>query len=136
MSKAECYSFHAGHNIYHESIANFNQPRIPVDITHVMNNAFLVTANGVTEYWFHHLPHKILAALTKGTLEGIEATEDKKFLFIYTGGAVATFNMSQDKISNCFLEAESKQYSTMVAVVIKSIHEDNKKKLKERGLSA
>ena len=136
MSKAECYSFHAGHNIYHESIAKFNQPRIPVDITHVMNNAFLVTANGVTEYWFHHLPHKILAALTKGTLEGIEATADKKFLFIYTGGAVATFNMSQDKISNCFLEAESKQYSTMVAVVIKSIHEDNKKKLKERGLSA
>ena len=136
MSKAECYSFHAGHNIYHESITSFNQPRIPVDITHVMNNAFLVTANGVTEYWFQHLPHKLLAALTKGTLEGIEATEDKKFLFIYTGGAVATFNMSQDKISNCFLEAESKQYSTMVAVVIKSIHEDNKKKLKERGLSA
>ena len=136
MSKAECYSFHAGHNIYHESIASFNQPRIPVDITHVMNNAFLVTANGVTEYWFHHLPHKILAALTKGTLEGIEATADKKFLFIYTGGAVATFNMSQDKISNCFLEAESKQYSTMVASVIKNIHEHNKKKLKERGLSA
>ena len=136
MSKAECYSFHAGHNIYHETVTGFNQPRTLVDITHVMNNAFLVTTNGVTEYWFHHLPHKIIAALTRSKLEGIEATEDKRFLFVYTGGAIATFNMSQDNISNCFLEAESKQYSTMVAAVIKSIHEDNKKKLNERGLSA
>jgi hypothetical protein len=136
MSKAECYSFHAGHNIYHETVDSFNQPRTQVDITHVMNNAFLVTANGVTEYWFHHMPHNIIAALTRSKLEGIEATEDKKFLFVYTGGVIKRFNMSQNKISNCFLEAESKQYSTMVAAVIKSIHEDNKKKLIERGISA
>ena len=135
MSKAECYSFHAGHNIYYESVASFEQPRTQVDITHVMNNAFLVTTNGVTEYWFNHMPHRLLDALTRTIPEGIEATEDKRFIFVYTGGAIATFNMSQDKISNCFLEPESKQYSTMVALVIKSIHEDNKKKLIERGIS-
>ena len=76
MSKAVCYSFHSGHNIYHETVDSFNQPRTQVDITHVMNNAFLVTTNGVTEYWFHHMPHRLLDAPTRTIPEGIEATED------------------------------------------------------------
>jgi hypothetical protein len=135
MSKAVCYSFHPGHNIYHETVDSFNQPRTLVDITHVMNNAFLVTTNGVTEYWFHHMPHRLLDALTRTIPEGIEATEDKRFIFVYTGGAIERFNMSQEKISDCFLVTERPELSTQVATIIKSIHANNIKKLIERGIS-
>jgi len=135
MSKAVCYSFHPGHNIHYETVAGFNQPRTLVDITHVMNNAFLVTTNGVTEYWFHHMPHRLLDALTRTIPEGIEATEDKRFIFVYTGGAIERFNMSQEKISDCFLVTERPELSAAVASIIKSIHANNIKKLIERGIS-
>jgi len=135
MSKAVCYSFHPGHNIHYETVAGFNQPRTLVDITHVMNNAFLVTTNGVTQYWFHHMPHRLLDALTRTIPEGIEATEDKRFIFVYTGGAIERFNMSQEKISDCFLVTERKEISAAAASIIKSIHANNIKKLIERGIS-
>jgi len=136
MSNTECFSFHPGHHIHHSKIDEFSQPRTMVAISHVMDNAFLVTLNGKTEYWFHHKPERLLNALTRSYKEGIEVTRDKKFLFVYTGEAIERFSMSQENITSCIQVTNNPKVHTRVALMIKDIHAQNIKKLIERGISA
>ncbi len=74
MSTSPCYSFQPGHNIHHQTIEKFNQPRTLVDVSHVIDDALLVTFNGFTEFWYHHNPKWLMDALTRSMPEGIEAT--------------------------------------------------------------
>ena len=135
MSAAECFSFHPGHHLHHSKVDEFNQPRIMVDVSHVMENAFLITFNGVTEYWFHHDPQRVLEALTNSNPEGIEVTADRKFLFIYTGKLIERFNMSQEQISNC-IRVNMSEAKPSLESVVRAVHEQNKQKLIQRGISA
>ena len=135
MSEITCYSFHPGHNIHHEKVDDFKQPRMPIDISHVMSRAFLVSFNGEQEYWYHHMPHRLLEALFKSHPEGIEATQDKRFIFVYTGGLILRFSMSQEPLTSCIHVAEGSKVHPVVAATIKHIHAENIKKLIERGIS-
>jgi hypothetical protein len=135
MSEITCYSFHPGHNIHHEKIGDFNQPRMLIDISHVMSRAFLVSFNGEQEYWYHHMPHRLLEALFKSHPEGIEATQDKKFIFVYTGGLILRFNISQEPLTNCVQLTQNSDMHPLEAATLKQIHAHNIKKLIERGIS-
>ncbi|MCX6495957.1 MAG: hypothetical protein NTW23_01315 [Rhodoluna sp.] len=135
MSAIECYSFHPGHNLHHSKIDDFNKPRMPITISHVMNNAFLVSFKEESEYWYHHMPHRLLEALFNSHPEGIEATEDKRFIFIYTGGLILRFNMAQETISNCIQVTKNPEVHPVVAQTIKKLNAENIKKLIERGIS-
>ncbi len=135
MSAIECYSFHPGHNLHHSKIDDFNQPRMAITISHVMNNAFLVSFKEESEYWYHHMPHRLLEALFNTHPEGIEATEDKRFIFIYTGGLILRFNMAQETISNCIQVTKNPEVHPVVAQTIKKLNAENIKKLIERGIS-
>ena len=135
MSAAECFSFHPGHHLHHSKIDDFNQPRSLVDVSHVMENAFLITLNGVTEYWFHHDPQRLLEALTKSHPEGIEVTADKKFLFISTGKLIERFNMTQEQITSC-IRVNMSEAKPSLESVVRAVHEQNKQKLIQRGISA
>ena len=136
MSETTCYSFQLGHNIHHEKVDDFKQPRMLIDISHVMSRAFLVSFNGNQEYWYHHMPHRLLEALINSHPEGIEATEDKKFIFVYTGGVILRFNMSQEPLSQCVHITKDSKVHPKIAETIKQIHAVNIKKLIERGISA
>jgi hypothetical protein len=136
MSTSPCYSFHPGHNIHHQTIEKFNQPRTLVDVSHVMDNAFLVTFNGFTEFWYHHNPKRLMDSLTRSMPEGIEATEDKKFLFVYTGTLIERFNMAQTEITKCIQIAGPETMHPAIASTIRKIHATNVRKLIERGISA
>ena len=135
MSAIECYSFHPGHNLHHSKIDDFKQPRMAITISHVMNHAFLVSFNGESEFWYHHMPHRLLESLFKSHPEGIEATEDKRFIFIYTGGQILRFNMAQETISNCIQVTKNPKVHPVIAETIKQLNEENIKKLIERGIS-
>ena len=135
MSAAECFSFHPGHHLHHSKIDDFIQPRSLVDVSHVMENAFLITLNGVTEYWFHHDPQRVLEALTKSHPEGIEVTADKKFLFIYTGKLIERFSMAQQEMGNC-IRVNNSEAKPVIESIVRAIHEQNKQKLIQRGISA
>ena len=135
MSEITCYSFHQGHNIHHEKVDDFNQPRMLIDISHVMSRAFLVSFNGEQEYWYHHMPHRLLEALFKSHPEGIEATQDKKFIFVYTGGQILRFNMSQEPLTKCIQVSKDSNLHPIIKDTIKKIHAHNIKKLIERGIS-
>jgi hypothetical protein len=135
MSELTCYSFHPGHNIHHEKIADFNQPRMLIDISHVMSRAFLVSFNGEQEYWYHHMPHRLLEALFNSHPEGIEATQDKRFIFVYTGGLIHRFNMSQEPLTNCVQLTQNSDMHPLEAATLKQVHAHNIKKLIERGIS-
>jgi hypothetical protein len=135
MSEITCYSFHPGHNIHHEKVDDFNQPRMLIDISHVMSRAFLVSFNGEQEYWYHHMPHRLLEALFNSHPEGIEATHDKKFIFVYTGGLIHRFNMSQEPLTNCVQISQNSEMHPLEAATLKQIHAHNIKKLIERGIS-
>jgi hypothetical protein len=136
MSATACYSFHPGHNIHHEKVDDFKQPRIAIDISHIMNHAFLVSFNGQQEYWYHHMPHRLLEALYESHPEGIEATQDKKFIFVYTGGLIHRFSMAQEAVTSCIHLANNSNLHPIVKDTIKKIHAENIKKLIERGISA
>jgi hypothetical protein len=133
MSELTCYSFHPGHNIHHEEIDDFKQPRMLIDISHVMSRAFLVSFNGEQEYWYHHMPHRLLEALFKSHPEGLEATQDKKFIFVYTGGLILRFSISQEPLTKCIQDSKVHPWITET---IKQIYKNNHKKLIERGISA
>jgi hypothetical protein len=135
MSEITCYSFHPGHNIHHEKVDDFNQPRMLIDISHVMSRAFLVSFNGEQEYWYHHMPHRLLEALFNSHPEGIEATQDKRFIFVYTGGLIHRFNMSQEPLTNCVQLTQNSDMHPLEAATLKQIHAHNIKKLIERGIS-
>jgi len=135
MSELTCYSFHPGHNIHHEKIDDFNQPRMLIDISHVMSRAFLVSFNGEQEYWYHHMPHRLLEALFNSHPEGVEATQDKKFIFVYTGGLIHRFNMSQEPLTNCVQLTQNSDMHPLEAATLKQVHAHNIKKLIERGIS-
>ena len=135
MSAIECYSFHPGHNLHHSKIDDFKQPRMAITISHVMNSAFLVSFKEESEYWYHHMPHRLLEALFNSHPEGIEATEDKRFIFIYTGGLILRFNMAQETISNCIQVTQNPKVHPVLAQTIKKLNEENIKKLIERGIS-
>ena len=135
MSEITCYSFHSGHNIHHEKVDDFNQPRLPIDISHVMSRAFLVSFNGEQEYWYHHMPHRLLEALFNSHPEGVEATQDKKFIFVYTGGLIHRFNMSQEPLTNCVQLTQNSDMHPLEAATLKQVHAHNIKKLIERGIS-
>jgi hypothetical protein len=135
MSEITCYSFHPGHNIHHEKIDDFNQPRMLIDISHVMSRAFLVSFNGEQEYWYHHMPHRLLEALFNSHPEGIEATQDKKFIFVYTGGLIHRFNMSQEPLTKCVQLTQNSDMHPLEAATLKQVHAHNIKKLIERGIS-
>jgi hypothetical protein len=135
MSEITCYSFHPGHNIHHEKVDDFNQPRMLIDISHVMSRAFLVSFNGEQEYWYHHMPHRLLEALFKSHPEGIEATQDKRFIFVYTGGLIHRFNMSQEPLTNCVQLTQNSDMHPLEAATLKQVHAHNIKKLIERGIS-
>ena len=135
MSEITCYSFHPGHNIHHEKIDDFNQPRMLIDISHVMSRAFLVSFNGEQEYWYHHMPHRLLEALFNSHPEGIEATQDKRFIFVYTGGLIHRFNMSQEPLTNCVQLTQNSDMHPLEAATLKQVHAHNIKKLIERGIS-
>ena len=136
MSTIECYSFHPGHRLHFKKIASFNQPRNLVDISHVMDTAFLVTLNGVTNYWYHHNPQRLLDALTRSHPEGIEVTQDKQFLFIFTGTLIERFNMTQTPLKPCIRLTGDQPIHPLVADKVKKVHALNIKKLIERGISA
>ena len=136
MSETNCYSFHPGHHLHYKKVDTFNQPRSLVDVSHVMDTAFLVTVNGVTEYWYHHNPKKLLDALTRSHPEGIETTEDKKFLFVFTGTLIERFNMSQEPLTQCITLTGAKPIDPRVIDIVKKLHATNIKMLIERGISA
>ena len=136
MSKKECFSFHQGHHLHHTKIDQFDQTIAPIDISHVMGSAFLVTSNGVTEFRFHHNQQRLQDALSLSENEGITATEDKKFLFVDTGVTVESFHMSQDALSDCIHLHEMTIKRPEVIAIVKQLHAENVKKLKERGISA
>ena len=135
MSETTCYSFHQGHIIHHEKTDDFKQPRMPIDISHVMNRAFLVSFNGEQEYWYHHRPDRLLEALFKSHPEGLEATQDKRFIFVYTGGRILRFSMAQDSLTSCIQVSSDPKVHPVIAATIKQIHAENIKKLIERGFS-
>ena len=135
MSALECFSFHPGHNLHHTKIDDFKQPRMAIDISHVMNHAFLVTFKDTSEYWYHHMPHRLLEALIKSSPEGIEATEDKRFIFVYTGGEILRFNMAQESTTSCIQVSENPKVHPIIAATVKQIHAENVKKLIEMGIS-
>jgi len=95
-----------------------------------------VTVNGVTDFWYHHNPDRLISALESSMPEGIEVTEDKKFLFVYTGELVERFNMAQEQFSSCIRITEKISKKPEVVAIIKSLHAENIKKLIERGISA
>lgn len=136
MSAIECYSFHPGHNLHHSKIDDFKQPRMAITISHVMNHAFLVSFNQEQEYWYHHMPHRLLEALFKSHPEGIEATEDKRFIFVYTGGKVLRFSMAQEATTSCIQITQNPKLHPIIKETIKQIHEENIKQLIKRGISA
>ena len=136
MSATECYSFHPGHNIHYEKVDDFKQPRMAIDISHVMNHAFLVSFNGEQEYWYHHMPHRLLEALYQSHPEGIEATEDKRFIFVYTGGLIHRFSMVQEATTSCIQLTQNPKVHPITKEIIKQIHEENIKQLIKRGISA
>jgi hypothetical protein len=135
MSELTCYSFHPGHNIHHDEVDDFKQPRMLIDISHVMSRAFLVSFNGEQEYWYHHMPHRLLEALFNSHPEGIEATQDKGFIFVYTGGLILRFNMSQDPLTSCVQLSQNSDMHPLAAATLKQVHAENIKKLIERGIS-
>jgi hypothetical protein len=100
-----------------------------------MSRAFLVSFNGDQEYWYHHMPHRLLEALFNSHPEGIEATQDKKFIFVYTGGLIHRFNMSQEPLTNCVQLTQNSDMHPLEAATLKQIHAHNIKKLIERGIS-
>ena len=136
MSNKECFSFHEGHHLHHTKVDQFSQNRTLIDISHVMGSAFLVTSNGVTQFWFHHNPQRLLDALTLSENGGITATEDKKFLFVNTGIKVESFHMSQESISDCILLNDKTIKQPEVIAIVKQLHQENIKKLNERGINA
>jgi hypothetical protein len=101
-----------------------------------MDNAFLVTFNGLTEFWYHHNPKRLMYSLTRSMPEGIEATEDKKFLFVYTGTLIERFNMAQTETTNCIQITGPETMHPAIASTIRKIHATNVRKLIERGISA
>ena len=135
MSAIECYSFHPGHNLHHSKIDDFNQPRMAITISHVMNHAFLVSFNGQSEFWYHHMPHRLLESLFKSHPEGIEATQDKRFIFVYTGGLILRFSMAQERTTKCIQVTQNPKVHPVIAETIKEINAENIKKLMERGIS-
>jgi hypothetical protein len=136
MSEKECFSFHKGHHLHHTKVDQFNQARMQVDITHVADSAFLVTCNGITEYWFHHNPDRLQEALSQSEPRGIEVTEDKRFLFVYTSSRIERFHMSQENLSECIHMNEKTAKHPEVASIIRQLHEENRMRLIERGISA
>jgi len=136
MSNKECFSFHKGHHLHHTRIDQFNQETALIDISHVMESVFLVTCNGVTEYWFHHNPRRLQDAIRLSEPQGIEATEDKRFIFVNTGSRIERFHMSQESLSECIYMNEKTEKRPEVFAIVRLLHEDNIKKLKERGISA
>ena len=121
--------------MHHNKIEGFNQPRLLVDVSHVIDNAFLITANGETGYWFHHDPQRIMTAINKSHPEGIEVTADKKFLFIYTVRLIERFNMTQEVITDC-IRVEDTEDNPVIESIMRAIHRENRVKLMERGISA
>ena len=136
MSNKECFSFHKGHHLHHTKIDMFNQDTTQIDISHVIDTAFLVTCNGVTEYWFYHDPQRLQDALILSQAQGIEATVDKLFIFINTGSQIERFHMSQESLSECIHMNEKTSKRPEVFEIVKQLHEENRKKLSERGINA
>jgi len=136
MSSQNCFSFHKGHHLHYTKIEKFNQPTTQIDISHVMGSAFLVTCNGVTEYWFHHDPQRLQSALSWSVEQGIEATADKLFIFVNSGTQIERFHMSQEKLSECIHMNERTVKRPEVFAIVKQLHAENRKKLSERGINA
>ena len=136
MSNKECFSFHKGHHLHHTKIDMFNQDTTQIDISHVIDTAFLVSCNGVTEYWFHHNPQRLQEAIGLSEPQGIEATQDKRFIFVNTGSRIERFHMSQESLSECIHMSEKTEKRPEVFAIVRLLHEENIKKLKERGISA
>jgi hypothetical protein len=136
MSNKECFSFHEGHHLHHTKIDQFNQETALIDISHVIESVFLVTCNGVTEYWFHHNPRRLQDAIRLSEAQGIEATEDKRFIFVNTGSRIERFHMSQESISDCILLNDKTIKQPEVIAIVKQLHQENIKKLNERGINA
>jgi hypothetical protein len=114
----------------------FNQDTTQIDISHVIDTAFLVSCNGVTEYWFHHNPQRLQEAIGLSEPQGIEATQDKRFIFVNTGSRIERFHMSQESLSECIHMSEKTEKRPEVFAIVRLLHEENIKKLKERGISA
>jgi hypothetical protein len=81
------------------------------------------------------MPHSLLEALFKSHPEGLEATQDKRFIFVYTGGQILRFSMSQEPLTSCIHVSEGSKVHPVIAATIKHIHAENIKKLIERGIS-
>jgi hypothetical protein len=101
-----------------------------------MESVFLVTCNGVTEYWFHHNPRRLQEAIGLSEAQGIEATEDNRFIFVNTGSRIERFHMSQESISECIHMNEKTEKRPEVFAIVRLLHQENIKKLNERGISA
>ena len=97
----KCSGYWPGHHFHWIPILRHSQPRIPVGVRWLQDNAFEVVVEGRTEIWYHHDPERIKEALSKCNKEDIKATQGRTWLFINHGTGSYAFNCDNKEIQPC-----------------------------------
>ncbi len=98
-----CYSYAEGHHFHYIAINSASQPRVPAQVR-VFGEAFQVTVEGVTSFWFTHNPQRLLIALAGAKPENIEATKGRPWLFVKGDYSTDCFNMTNEPLTPCVRE--------------------------------
>jgi len=98
-----CYSFAEGHHFHYIAINRASKPRVPAQVR-VLGEAFQVTVEGETSFWFTHNPQRLLIALAGAKPENIEATQGRTWLFVTGDYSTDCFNMTNEVLTPCVRE--------------------------------
>ena len=102
-NKNICYSYAGGHHFHYIAINRASNPRVPAQVR-VLGEAFQVTVEGVTSFWFTHNPQRLLIALAGAKPENIEATQGRTWLFVKGDYSTDCFNMTNEALTPCVRE--------------------------------
>jgi hypothetical protein len=98
-----CYSYAGGHHFHYIAINSASNPRVPAQVR-VLGEAFQVTVEGETSFWFTHNPQRLLIALAGAKPEKITATKGRTWLFIDSNYSKDCFNMTNEPLTPCVRE--------------------------------
>ena len=98
-----CYSYAGGHHFHYIAINSASNPRVPAQVR-VLGEAFQVTVEGETSFWFTHNPQRLLIALAGAKPENITATKGRTWLFVKGDYSMDCFNMTNEPLTPCVRE--------------------------------
>ena len=102
-NKNICYSYAEGHHFHYIAINRASNPRVPAAVR-VIGEAFQVTVEGKTSFWFTHNPQRLLIALAGAKPENITATKGRTWLFVKGEYSHDAFNMTDEPLTPCVRE--------------------------------